>query len=577
MGSERAVRDSEESDALLRAASSTQTSASAESPERDNADDSGPRRRPRSWGSTSTSDSSDWARQNDRTTDWGSLVADLSNGPADPAWRVHDRTHLEFAVRYPIAHGQKTAAHEWEAYFFVPESLRLDGATYAKSDIYADLQSYVRFAVPEVAFGDLDTEPLRRLSAAMHDPEPEGVTSELRLFACALRAAAVSHQRDIVEALADPLRREAGFTAAAKMLEDGARVTAGLREELRSHPGADDTRLTAAEWVDEDVSRLLETVFGRLSQKLKKAEAPAALTAAAVDAAVYEARYRQESGLGGVGHSKTSKRGAEHLEFRRHVLKRFTSSVLWLTHEVRQGARLVLQVLYALAAGVAMAFAVTAALWNGAPQFSNTNALWMWSAIAVIAYMGKDRIKALLQARFSKLVSQHFADRRWSIRGGRKNRLLGKVDEITGFVDFHALPEAVLEKRRSTRRHPIEELSRPEKVLWHRKAVRLDTREIEGVDRRFDALTEIFRLDLRRWLAHTDDPKRRILFAAPDTGEVCSRMAPRVYNIGVVYRLKTGATDAPWHRIRVVVSRKGIQRIDLIDSERPSVMAPAPA
>jgi hypothetical protein len=40
--------------------------------------------------------------------------------------------------------------------------------------------------------------------------------------------------------------------------------------------------------------------------------------------------------------------------------------------------------------------------------------------------------------------------------------------------------------------------------------------------------------------------------------------APRVYNIAVVYRLRRDGHAAPWHRVRVVVSRKGIRRLDAI-------------
>jgi hypothetical protein len=81
-------------------------------------------------------------------------------------------------------------------------------------------------------------------------------------------------------------------------------------------------------------------------------------------------------------------------------------------------------------------------------------------------------------------------------------------------------------------------------------------------------MTEIFRLNIGPWLAHTDDPNRTITFADPDEGVVCSVTARRVYNINVVYRLrKQSGKDAPdmgWRRIRLVVSRKGIERIDPI-------------
>jgi len=77
-------------------------------------------------------------------------------------------------------------------------------------------------------------------------------------------------------------------------------------------------------------------------------------------------------------------------------------------------------------------------------------------------------------------------------------------------------------------------------------------------------MTEIFRLNLRRWLSHTDDPNRKIVFADAADGRVYSATARRVYNINVVYRLSTSGSDSPWHRLRMVVSRKGIERIDSI-------------
>lgn len=499
----------------------------------------------------------------DRPSDWGSLVADLSAGQR-PAWRIHDRTHLEFAVDYPLDAGSGATAWEWEAYFFVPESLRLDGKTYDKQDIYADLQSYVRFAVPDVPFGELAGAALDELREVVRRGDSTAAVRELRLFACRVRAAGVQTRRVISEALeAGADARTSALAATARMVTDARRIVTGLREQIATLPEDDDTLRTAAAWVDEDVSRLVETLLGSLSVRLEKADAPAALRQSVVDAAVAEARYRSERGLEGVGRVAIDKRAVEALEFRRHVLKRFTSSVLWLRPEVREGARMVLEVLYALAAGVAMAFALAAAILNGNPM--DNERIWMWSAIAVLAYMGKDRIKASLQHIFSKVVSRHFPDRRWRIRDRERGVVLGKVDEQSAFVAFDSIPAPVLAKRRSTRKHPLEEQARPEKVLWHRKLVRLSAEQVAEADPRFDALTEIFRLDLRRWLAHTDDPKRKIVFADPDEGRVCDAMAPRVYNIGVVYRLRRKDDDgAPWQRIRVVVSRKGIRRIDHI-------------
>ncbi len=500
----------------------------------------------------------------DRPSDWGSLVADLSAGAGRPAWRIHDRTHLEFAVDYAIDRGARANEYEWEAFFFIPESLRVDGHTYGKQDIYSDLSTYIRFAVPEVAFGEVAGAPLASLREVVAKGEHEAIVRELRLLACHVRASGVAASRSIADALSDgdPDRRTRALAATARMVTDARRIATGLREVLDALPSGDDALTTAARWVDEDVSRLLETLMGSLAVQLRESGAPEGLHASVVQASVAEARYRKEKGEDAVGRVGASKRDVEHLEFRRHVLKRFTGSVLWLRPEVREGARIVLNVLYALAAGVAMAFAVAAALVNGEPMGED---LWMWGAIAVLAYMGKDRIKAWLQGAFAVVVSRHFPDRRWRLRDRERGVVLGKIDEQSAFVPFGDLPAPVLAMRRTTRQHPLEEQARPEKVLWHRKVVRLSAAKVAKADPRFGALTEIFRLDLRRWLAHTDDPKRKIVFADPEAECVLSAVAPRVYNVAIVYRLRRLGDDREaWHRIRVVVTRKGIRRIDPI-------------
>ena len=115
----------------------------------------------------------------------------------------------------------------------------------------------------------------------------------------------------------------------------------------------------------------------------------------------------------------------------------------------------------------------------------------------------------------------------------------------------------------------------PETVLWHHKTVALSPARLQKADNRFHTVTEIFRLNVNGWLDHTDDPKRKIVFADPDDWNIYSAVASRVYNIAVVYRLKTpNSKDAPWRRIRVVVTRKGIIRIDRVESGAPAYTKP---
>ncbi len=485
-------------------------------------------------------------------------------GPRAPVWKVHDRTHIECGIDWALG-SDEASELEWDAYFFVPESLRLDRRTYSKQDIYSDLRAYVRLAVPEAGLSELAGAPLAALARILLEGDPGRAVYEMRFFASCVRAASARARKDILPRLdgSDDVARAAAFADVAKLVEDSAHLVQGLREVLRRAGELPDPAPAAARWVDEDISRMIETLGGELAVALQRAPAPRAVRQAAEELAAREARHRRDAGLSGVAWAGIDKNDIEHLEFRRHVLKRFTASVLWLTPKLEDPSRWAVHLLYALAAGVAMAFAVIAALWNGLE--ADTGGLFVWGTIAVLAYMAKDRMKAFLQQVFSKVVSKRYPDRRWVVHEADGDRVLGRVDERVDFVRFERLPKDVLAVRRATREHPLEEQARPETVLWHRKDVTLHSDAIVQTDPRVHAMREILRLDLRRWLAHTDDPKRRIVFADPETGEVCSAMAPRVYNIGIVYRLRrNGDPTAPWHRVRVVVTRKGIRRIDPI-------------
>jgi len=512
-------------------------------------------------------------------SDWASLFGDLARSPTavEPGeaveWRVHDKTHLEFAIDYPLVDKEQTRV--WEAYFFVPESFRIHEATYSKKAIFEDLQSYVRYAVPELPFGELakrgEGSWLDRVAGALErsaaDPTSADAiaeaTRELRLWVCLVRASGLAAMRAVEQLLRvpelDAQRIKAESLGFAVLCSTVSRRFQDVVDTAREGTLPDEVVFTLS-WCDEAASLAIEAVCADLALRLESNEKVEAahpdLAEHVAAAAVAEARHRDERGYDSVARAGANEREIEHLEFRRHVLKRFTASVLWLSHEVREGAMWVVHVLYAIAAALAMAFAVFAALKTS--KLSDN--VFRYALLVVLAYAVKDRMKAVLQEVFNKWISSRFPDRFWTVRDRERRRDVGQVRERAGFVPFAKVPEAVLARRRLTREHALEECARPERVLWHTKEVRLQP----GVDPAFPMLTEIFRLNLGHWLAHTDDPKRRVLFADPDDASIYAAIARRVYNVGLVYRLRGESDDAPWHRIRVVVSRKGILRIEPI-------------
>lgn len=530
------------------------------------------------------------------SSEWGSLLGDLSRTTRAPAqldvvWRVHDKTHLEFAIDYPFE--RRPATYTWEAFFFVPDSFRLIQTTYDKNQIYDDLLSYVRLAVPELPFAELSEscDPdragslvaelretiLRARGAEDGSPSSKNAVRRLRVFACMVRASGLDAQRRMLHEIEQAPGPEQATRAAQTFVSAASRAVRGFRKLVAEAEGVDlpSEVHVALKWVDEDISLFIEALTATASVEVhqrsaetergRHGEGREAWSDAAgrlASEAVAEARYRKKRGYPSVGHDDATSRDVEHIEFRRHVLKRFTSSVLWLRHEVRAGATWVLQALMALAAAVAMAFAVVATI--RATQMQGYVILYV--VLLVASYAVKDRMKAMLQTAFVRWAEKRFPDRAWTIRDEERRDKIAVVKERAGFRDFAHLPAGPLDARRLTREHALEEHARPETVLWHQKTVEVEPRREGRLPS--PVMTEIFRLNIGPWLAHTDDPNRTITFADPDQAVVCSVSARRVYNINVVYRLRKsgakGASEEQWHRIRVVVSRKGIERIDPI-------------
>jgi hypothetical protein len=189
----------------------------------------------------------------------------------------------------------------------------------------------------------------------------------------------------------------------------------------------------------------------------------------------------------------------------------------------------------------------------------------------VVAYMLKDRIKAVLQDVFTREIGSRLPDRRWTVRDPQENNVLASVTEAARFISPDEVAGGARELRARAYRDTLQELTRPELVLRHRKTMRLHLDAVQSVDSRFTSLTEVFRLDVERWLRHTDDTKRSVTLADPDRGELFAAKLPRAYDVVVVYRVTDRPEDdGDWHSVQVVVSRTGIRRVGRSDWGAPA-------
>jgi hypothetical protein len=182
----------------------------------------------------------------------------------------------------------------------------------------------------------------------------------LRLFACLVRASGLSAMREVERRVGGDRSTVASFVATCTAVAGAFRA---IIDDALARAVPDEVA-TAARWTDEDVSLVLETFCASLGVSLetRSQEGLSDLAEQLAAYAVREARHRRDRGYDSVGSAADDERHTEHFEFRRHMLKRFTASVLWLSLEVRQAGTWVMHGLYAVAAAAAMAFALAASV-----------------------------------------------------------------------------------------------------------------------------------------------------------------------------------------------------------------------
>jgi hypothetical protein len=317
------------------------------------------------------------------------------------------------------------------------------------------------------------------------------------------------------------------------------------------------------ETVDEYMSNETERLLLQLMRFLRKEGAdldlqePCRKLAAAVSGETGHRRARGYRTIVG----RDARRNEEFLR-RVGLLKKFCVSVLSLSEEPLPVVGRAGQALYAVAAAVAMAFAVAAAWVVG--RFYPTNSL-IFALVAIVAYAFKDRIKAFLQNFSMRLLPKWTSDRSIKLTDPQYGMEVGRTRENLYWPDRAGLPGEILDRRPCA--DPLEEaVAEPTEVVLHyAKKVRIETRRIYQIHERSVAIDEILRMQVSRWLERMDDPEKRLLKLRRGDESVAGIRAARVYRVNLAIRL-TSFRDrsVTLHWGLLVLGRNGIERIEML-------------
>lgn len=491
-------------------------------------------------------------------------AADVLGSVVEGKPRIRHRYQFEIKLRYALPEDQKRSVYDLAVYLFLPPSLGIGPANYGKARFYEDLQSYIRLKTPEVHFTDLSlagSGPLSQLNAAAL--RLQGDTSgravrlfeyQAKLFCCILKASLREYVAQ-VEATSGPAERI--------RLLDAYRVSA---TRLRSAYSSLEPKLCTPDmppsvqrmyrFADEYISLLLEEQTCRLIDAAPNDDDGAKLRADLAELVKAEIAHRKSQGYPSVADPSSDN---ESFVYRRGVLKRYMSSVLFLSARTGDSGHFLKEGLFGLAAGVSMIFA-TAVLFVSTQVYGALTGPVFFAL--VISYIFKDRIKERMRIYLSRKAARRLFDHKTVLYTNPKDRI-GVCNESVDFLDASMVPAPVTAVRHRTHITEIEGGWVGERVIRYRKHVTLYPVRIADIYDKAEIhdITDIMRFNVEEFVQHlgsADKPVRSLV-----DGQVKLIHGDRVHHMNVIVRYAAEDEDA-FQRYRIVLNRNGIKRIEAV-------------
>ncbi|WP_044193581.1 hypothetical protein [Hyalangium minutum] len=490
---------------------------------------------------------------------------------------VHDRKQFEIKLEYQPSGADDETRYLVEMFLFLPNSLNIDAETYPRADFYADIHNYVRFTTPVMSLEELlvvEGSPLMRLEAWLRTglPTEAEVVYQAKLLCCIFRGALRRFVK-LVDGRCEPPSAaglgEAEYADLQRIILQSQESVVKVLERFRGWQKATgELRLqkktrVSLRLVDEYMSLTVEQYFRKAVTEmdaLPRSGVYIEPRKALMAAVIREETYRKENQL----RSVLSPTGDnEEYMHRIGFLKKFCMNILFLAARRKQKRQGWEEVLFAIAAGLAMAFA-TAVLFvaqrqGGVPQESLNFLL-----IAVVGYMVKDRIKEGLRRFFSKFASMHLYDRMAEILDPVTKKCLGTLEERVDYGRTVKVPKEIAELRCLDDFITVSQGELSETVLRYQKEIVLDAELLPKTDRRLTGVTDIIRFNVERFLRDMDDPELALEYVDLEDFSVGRVKGAKSYQVDLAFRFTTDEADqkkVSVQLVRLVLDRNGIKRM----------------
>ena len=495
----------------------------------------------------------------------------------EQAVKLHDKYQIEIKLDYELLPGDQTH-YQISTYIFVPQSLGITKDTYTKADFYRDIQNYIRLKTPTLILRDFTSSSVSPLATierivsienwASNVQCKERLIRSFKLLSAMLKSAIREHLNLIQKRIDEALPSSKIELMIHNLIEEFLVESKNITHKYRSFyavfnlPNVDPEVFTAYKLIDESISLLIEEnaveMFQTVETHLKKSD-KANFKQKLSDRVRAETRHRKAQ-----GYASFLKEGDDNEEyvFRVSVLKKYASSVLFLSTAVqREGTRLE-HVLFALAAGLSMMFATVVAFYFQY-QFGNFT-LPVFIAL-VVGYMFKDRIKDLGRSLFSKYLQHALYDRRIIISTLDGKYKLGVLKEKVSFVWEKDIPQDAVAARKRDLMVDLANDGQGERIICYAKDIVLFTAVFKKVFSdmpEIPGLNDIMRYDIRSYLNKTDDAIEKKNYL--ENGQLKTVLCHKVYHLNFIssYKSISPRPGKVYTRSRLVLDQEGIKRVE---------------
>ena len=517
----------------------------------------------------------------------------------DTKLEIHDSRQFELKLNYQPSGTDPESKYDVEAWLFIPRSLNIDPHTWPRESFYADIHNYVRLKTPVLSFDELLTgqhSPLlqleERLQLGLLGPETE-IVYDAKMLSCVFRGVMRRFLRGMRQECSTltrgheasehaPATSDQIVNLARTSIEATRQVLQRFRravEQLSSKYTLSEKTRASLRLVDEYLSLTVEQYFRRIVVQMDatpKSGVYVELRRELMNVVVTDENYRRINHLRSVIEPGTDNEEYTH---RVSFLKKFCMNILFLKVARSAQRQAWEEVLFAIAAGGAMSFALAVGLFA---QSRYPQASFNFFVIAVMGYMVKDRVKEGLRRLFAKFAGRYLYERKTLIIDPVTQDDVGVCREKVDFAGDSMVPADVSSVRARDDLVTVAQGELAETVIRYRKQISLNSEMLPRLgDGIVTGVTDIIRFNIERLLHDMDDPEYAIEYVDLEDFSVEKLRAAKSYHLDIAFRF---SIDDGKHKscsvrmIRLVLDKNGIKRMTEIDPAVPTAqISPVPA